>query len=66
MHLFHLPRVRSWPTDRTPVRNRCCGLLAMTDLGRDIQRAVADAVFIEVSVSVVTRTDEVDIPLSYS
>ena len=65
-HLFHLLRVRSWPADRTPVRNRCCSLLATTDLGRDIQRAVAGAVFVEIGVSVVTRTDEVDIPLSYS
>jgi len=66
MHLFHVLRGRSWPADRTPVRNGCSGLLPTTDLGRDIQCAVAGTVFVEIGVSVVTRTDEVDIPLSYS
>ena len=66
MYLLHLLRGCSRPADWTPVRNGCGGLLATTDLGRDIQGTVAGAIFVEVSVSVVTRTDEVNIPLSYS
>jgi hypothetical protein len=66
MHWFHVSGSHHRPADRTTVGNGCGGLLAATDLGRDIQRTEAGAIFVEIGVPVVTRTDEVDIPLSYS
>jgi hypothetical protein len=65
MNLFHILGSCSRPADRTTVRNRRGGLLATTDLRRDIQRAEAGTIFVEIGVPIVTRTDEIDVPLSY-
>jgi hypothetical protein len=65
-HLFHFLRLCSWPADRTPVRDGCGSLLATIDLGRDVQCTIADTVLVEIGVSVVTWTDEVDISRLYS